>query len=78
MIDSAGNARKIVEALKETEAESEGNRVLSPRAVELLYHSGVTRIISPADSSSWYHGMSMPGSLIQRQDLSPMSEYHHV
>jgi len=56
MIDPAGTAKKIVEALKETEAESEANRVLSPRAVELLHHSGVTRIISPAA----YGGYQLP------------------
>ena len=33
-MDAAANAQKIVEALKETEAESEANRVLSARAVE--------------------------------------------
>src|SRR5450755_1575606 len=56
MIDPAGAARTIVEALKETEAESEANRVLSPGAVELLHHSGVTRIISPAA----YGGYQLP------------------
>ena len=41
----AGNALKIVEALKDTEAESEANRQLSARAVDLLHQSGVTRIV---------------------------------
>jgi hypothetical protein len=40
MIDPGGVAKEIVEALKETEAESETNRVLSTRAVELLHSSG--------------------------------------
>ncbi|MCW5747217.1 MAG: hypothetical protein KIT36_13585 [Alphaproteobacteria bacterium] len=48
MIDAAANAGKIVEALKETEAESEATRVLSPRAVALLHEAGLTRIVSPA------------------------------
>ena len=48
MIETAVNAGKIVEALKETEAESEARRVLSARAVELLHEAGLTRIVSPA------------------------------
>lgn len=55
-MDAAGNAGKIVEALKETEAESEASRVLSTRAVELLHQSGVTRIVSPAA----YGGYELP------------------
>jgi alkylation response protein AidB-like acyl-CoA dehydrogenase len=56
MIDAAVNAEKIVEALKETEAESEATRVLSARAVELLHQAGLTRIVSPAA----YGGYEMP------------------
>jgi len=56
MIDAAGNAGKIVEALKETEAESEATRILSPRAVELLHQAGLTRIVSPAA----YGGYQLP------------------
>jgi alkylation response protein AidB-like acyl-CoA dehydrogenase len=52
----AANARKIVDALKETEAESEANRQLSARAVELLHQSGVTRIVAPAA----YGGYELP------------------
>ena len=48
MIDAARNAGKIVEALKETEAESEATRVLSARAVALLHEEGLTRLVSPA------------------------------
>jgi alkylation response protein AidB-like acyl-CoA dehydrogenase len=56
MIDAAVNAGKIVEALKETEAESEATRTLSARAVELLHQAGLTRIVSPAA----YGGYEMP------------------
>ena len=56
MIDAAANAREIVEALKETEAESEASRSLSLRAVELLHQAGLTRIVSPAA----YGGYQMP------------------
>ncbi len=56
MIDAAENAGKIVEALKETEPESEASRVLSTRAVELLHQAGLTRIVSPAA----YGGYEMP------------------
>jgi alkylation response protein AidB-like acyl-CoA dehydrogenase len=56
MIDAAANAGKIVEALKETEAESEATRVLSARAVELLHQAGLTRIVSPAA----YGGYQLP------------------
>lgn len=52
----AGNALKIVEALKDTEAESEANRQLSARAVDLLHQSGVTRIVAPAA----YGGYELP------------------
>ena len=45
---AAANAQRIVDALKETEADSESNRMLSARAVELLHESGVTRIVAPA------------------------------
>ncbi len=55
-MDAAGNAQKIVEALKETEAESEASRVLSARAVELLHQAGLTRIVSPAA----YGGYELP------------------
>ncbi len=47
-MDAAGNAGQIVEALKETEAESESTRTLSPRAVALLHDAGLTRLVSPA------------------------------
>lgn len=56
MINAAENAGTIVEALKQTEAESESSRVLSPRAVELLHQAGMTRIVSPAA----YGGYQMP------------------
>lgn len=60
MIDAAANARKsaqtIVAPLKETEAESEAARVLSPRAVALLHEAGLTRIVSPAA----YGGHQLP------------------
>jgi alkylation response protein AidB-like acyl-CoA dehydrogenase len=56
MINAAENAAKIVEALKETEADSEATRVLSVRAVELLHQSGLTRIVSPAA----YGGYELP------------------
>jgi len=56
MIDAAANAGKIVEALRDTEAESEANRVLSARAVALLHEAGLTRIMSPAA----YGGYQMP------------------
>jgi alkylation response protein AidB-like acyl-CoA dehydrogenase len=56
MIDAAINAGKIVEALKETEAESEATRRLSVRAVELLHQAGLTRIVSPAA----YGGYQLP------------------
>ena len=55
-MDAAANAKKIVEALKETEAESEATRVLSARAVELLHQAGLTRIVSPAA----YGGYQLP------------------
>ena len=55
MYDPA-NAQSIVEALKETEAESEADRQLSVRAVELLHQSGVTRIVAPAA----YGGYELP------------------
>lgn len=55
-MDAAANARKIVEALKETEAESETSRTLSARAVELLHQAGLTRIVSPAA----YGGYELP------------------
>lgn len=48
MIDAAGNAMRIVEALKATEAESESTRALSARAVALLHEAGLTRLVSPA------------------------------
>ncbi len=48
MIDAAANAGTIVEALKQTEAESEATRVLSARAVALLHEVGLTRLVSPA------------------------------
>jgi len=48
MIDAAHNAGRIVEALKETEAESEATRVLSDKAVALLHKEGLTRLVSPA------------------------------
>ena len=56
MMDAAGNAGKIVEALKETEVESEAARTLSARAVELLHQAGLTRIVSPAA----YGGYQLP------------------
>ena len=56
MIDAAVNAGKIVEALKETEAELEATRALSARAVELLHQAGLTRIVSPAA----YGGYQLP------------------
>lgn len=56
MIEAAANAETIVEALKETEAESEANRVLSARAVALLHEAGLTRIVSPAA----YGGYQLP------------------
>jgi alkylation response protein AidB-like acyl-CoA dehydrogenase len=56
MIDAAVNAGKIVEALKETEAESEAKRTLSTRAVALLHEAGLTRIMSPAA----YGGYQLP------------------
>jgi alkylation response protein AidB-like acyl-CoA dehydrogenase len=56
MIDADVNAGKIVEALKETEAESEARRTLSTRAVELLHEAGLTRIVSPAV----YGGYQLP------------------
>ena len=55
-MDAAANAGKIVEALKETEAESEATRILSARAVELLHQAGLTRIMSPAA----YGGYQLP------------------
>jgi alkylation response protein AidB-like acyl-CoA dehydrogenase len=55
-MDAAANAGKIVEALKETEAESEASRVLSTRAVDLLHQAGLTRIVSPAA----YGGYQLP------------------
>ena len=55
-MDAAANAQKIVEALRETEAESEANRTLSARAVELLHQAGLTRIVSPAA----YGGYQLP------------------
>jgi alkylation response protein AidB-like acyl-CoA dehydrogenase len=55
-VDTAANAGKIVEALKETEAESEATRTLSARAVELLHQAGLTRIVSPAA----YGGYQLP------------------
>jgi len=64
MIDAALNAGKIVEALKETEAESEASRVLSVRAVELLHQAGLTRIVSPAA----YGGYQLPvGALVEAE-----------
>lgn len=56
MIDTAAGAQSIVEALKETEAESESRRVLSDRAVALLHQAGATRIVSPAA----YGGYQLP------------------
>ncbi|MBV9834675.1 MAG: hypothetical protein JO055_09730 [Alphaproteobacteria bacterium] len=56
MFNAAENAGTIVEALKQTEAESEATRVLSAKAVTLLHQSGVTRIISPAA----YGGYQLP------------------
>jgi alkylation response protein AidB-like acyl-CoA dehydrogenase len=56
MIEAAVNAEKIVEALKETEAESEAKRTLSTRAVELLHQAGLSRIMSPAA----YGGYQLP------------------
>jgi alkylation response protein AidB-like acyl-CoA dehydrogenase len=50
------NAQKIVAALGETETWSEANRTLSPRAVELLHQSGVTRIMAPTA----YGGYELP------------------
>ena len=55
-MDVAASAREIVEALRETEAESEATRTLSARAVELLHQAGLTRIVSPAA----YGGYEMP------------------
>ena len=52
----ATNVQKIVEPLKETEIESEANRQLSSRAVELLHESGATRIVAPAA----YGGYELP------------------
>jgi alkylation response protein AidB-like acyl-CoA dehydrogenase len=52
----AANAAKIVDALKETEAESEASRQLSARAVDLLHQCGATRIVAPAA----YGGFEMP------------------
>ena len=51
-----GNVQKIVEPLKETEAESESKRQLSARAVDLLHQSGATRIVAPAA----YGGYELP------------------
>lgn len=56
MIDAAVNAGKIVDALRETEPESEVNRTLSTRAVALLHEAGLTRIMSPAA----YGGYQLP------------------
>lgn len=56
MIDAAVNAGKIVEALKETEAELEAKRTLSTRAVALLHEAGLTRIMS----SAVYGGYQLP------------------
>ena len=50
------NAGKIVEALKETEADSEAPRTLSARAVALLHEAGLTRLVSPAA----YGGYQLP------------------
>ena len=52
----AANVQKIVEPLKETEAESESRRQLSARAVDLLHQSGATRIVAPAA----YGGYELP------------------
>lgn len=48
MIDVAARAGTIVEALKETDAESESLRRLSDRSVALLHQAGLTRLMSPA------------------------------
>src|SRR6266567_1663444 len=56
MFETTVNAGRIVEALKETEAESEAKRALSARAVELLHEAGLTRIMSPAA----YGGYQLP------------------
>jgi alkylation response protein AidB-like acyl-CoA dehydrogenase len=55
-MDAAANAREIVDALKQTEAQSEANRTLGARAVELLHQAGLTRIVSPAA----YGGYQLP------------------
>lgn len=47
-IDAAANAGTIVEALRETDAESESLRRVSDRAVALLHEAGLTRLVSPA------------------------------
>jgi len=49
-MDVAASAREIVEALKETEAESEAARTLSARAVDLLHQAWWVR---PAGLPAW-------------------------
>lgn len=48
MIDVTKCAQSIVDGLKDTNAESELDRALSDRAVELLHQSGATKLVSPA------------------------------
>jgi alkylation response protein AidB-like acyl-CoA dehydrogenase len=48
MMQAAVRAEEIVDALKETVADSEETRVLSDRAVELLHEAELTRLVSPA------------------------------
>ena len=60
MIDAAVNAGKIVEALKETEAESEAKRTLSTRAVALLHEAGLTRIMRLQRSTAVISCRSVP------------------
>jgi 3-hydroxy-9,10-secoandrosta-1,3,5(10)-triene-9,17-dione monooxygenase len=55
-LDPAGRAGDIVPALRETDADSESQRGLSARAVELLHDAGLTALMSPAA----YGGSQLP------------------
>lgn len=48
MIDAAQRAETIVDALRETQTDSESTRVLGDRAIELLHEAELTRLVTPA------------------------------
>ncbi|MGD9749848.1 MAG: hypothetical protein AB7W59_02520 [Acidimicrobiia bacterium] len=66
-VDAAANAATIVDALRETDAESEQQRRLSDRAAALLHQAELTRLVSPAAFGG--HQLS-PRALIEAERVT--------